>query len=249
MDEQRKTGLVNMEMPEKIRALLAKASNTPYEEEAASFFAKAQELMEKYAIDEESLWAGVHGAAEKPIVETMTFKGDSAQDKFALYTYIAKYNRCIAWKTRNPDGRTKTINMSVAGYPSDIVFISTLFTSMLLQMNVAMVMAMIDEGGDVSRTWKISFTQGYTYRLGQRMAEAYMARQTNSPGTELVLAREHKVKDFVTNDLGLSFTTSKAKRRNIDHDGYSSGRSAADKADLGMTSKLRGQRELHGKTT
>src|SRR3954469_24189165 len=43
-------------MFEKIRGLLRKAESTTFEQEANTFFAKAQELMLRYRIDEEALW-------------------------------------------------------------------------------------------------------------------------------------------------------------------------------------------------
>ena len=41
-----------------IRALLAKAEATEYPDEAEAFFAKASELISRWAIDEAMLWAG-----------------------------------------------------------------------------------------------------------------------------------------------------------------------------------------------
>lgn len=231
-----------MEMPEKIRALLAKASNTPYEEEAALFYEKAQQLMEKYAIDEEALWAGVHGASEKPIVETMTFKGDGASDKFSLITALALANRCQAWKEYSGD---RSYVVKIAGYPSDIAFIQLMFTSLSLQMTTAMVFAMI-EAGDVSRGWKINFMEGYTSRIAARLREAQRARQSanDSVGTGLVLAREKKVHDYLTKDLGMRFRNLSGPSRNRNPDAYNAGKNAANNADLNINPKLRKTPEL-----
>ena len=41
-----------------IRSLLAKAEATDYPEEAEAFFAKASELISRWAIDEAMIWAG-----------------------------------------------------------------------------------------------------------------------------------------------------------------------------------------------
>lgn len=231
-----------MELPEKIRALLAKAGNTPYEQEAATFYAKAQELMEKYAIDEEALWAGTEKAnTEKPIVETMTFKGDASYDKFRLFCTLAKYNRCQAWQD---DKWGKTYECKVVGYPSDIAFVNLLLTSILLQMNTALVFAMFEEGGTVSRTWKISFADGYVTRIQHRVREAHHARQDGKPGTDLVVAREQKVKAYVEQDMGMTFSPVNPPGRQKDRVAMSIGNEAANNADLGINRKLRKQREL-----
>jgi hypothetical protein len=235
-------GCLPVELPEKIRALLAKAGNTPYEQEAATFYAKAQELMEKYAIDEEALWAGTERAnTEKPIVEVLTFKGDGAYDKFRLYSTLAKYNRCQAWKD---DGIRNTYVTKVVGYPSDIAFISLMLTSLLLQMNTSMVFAMFDEDGNTTRSWKINFAEGYVDRIQVRIKEAHAARQGDGTSTDLVVAREQKVDDYIKNDLGMSFTSLRGPSRQYNPAAQSAGRNAANKADLGINAKLRKQREL-----
>lgn len=235
-----------MELMDRIRALLNQASNTPYEGEAATFFNKAQELMEKYAISEEALWAGTHGSREKPIVETMLIKGDGAYDKFTLITFIGKYNRCIVWKEYTGN-RSKQYSVRIAGYPSDIAFTQMLFASLTMQMTRAMVFSMVDlEDGAATRTWKISFQEGFVARVAHRLKQDAEARneQRDTPGTDLVLAREQNVRRYLEDELGLSFKPINKSQRRIDYDGYHRGRDAGAKADLDNRAKLGNQREL-----
>lgn len=233
-----------MDMLGKIRALLTQAENTPYEGEAAVFFSKAQDLMEKYAIDEESLWAGTHNVREKPIVEEMLIKGDGAADKFSLISTLGKHNRCIVWKDGNSPGRAYLTK--IAGYPSDIAFVQMLYASLTLQMTRAMVFSMVDARGDVTRTWKLSFQEGFVGRVCTRIRENAKERETqrDTPGTDLVLAREANVDAYVKNELGLRFQNLRKTQRNLDADGYHRGRDAGSNADLDDRAKLRRQPEL-----
>src|SRR5690606_31701227 len=48
-----------------IRALLAKAEATDFPEEAEAFFAKASELISRWAIDEALLWAGADASGRE----------------------------------------------------------------------------------------------------------------------------------------------------------------------------------------
>jgi len=52
---------------EKVRALIAKAERTDVEVEKLAFMAKAQELMQKYRIDEEALIASGDPTSATPI--------------------------------------------------------------------------------------------------------------------------------------------------------------------------------------
>lgn len=55
-------------MMERIRNLLAKAEATTFQEEAHAFTEKAQELMQKYAIDQAMLEASRPGHVSKPVM-------------------------------------------------------------------------------------------------------------------------------------------------------------------------------------
>lgn len=234
-------------MLQKIEALLRKAESTHFEEEAAAFYAKAQELMEKYAISEEALWKLDPSKSESPILETVHIKGDAAYDKFVLLSTLAQVNRCQAWKNNSGGRRDRSYDVRIAGYPSDIAFVTALYASLLLQLDLACVLAEVEEDYIESlRTWRISFTEAYCSRVSRRLLEQHKRRQEPSTGSskELVLAREKKVEDYVTNELGLVFHTLNFNRNSFDSRAYSKGQEAGDQADIGTTRLPNRRREL-----
>lgn len=232
-------------MLDKIEALLRKAESTTFEAEAATFYAKAQELMEKYAISEESLWQIDPSKAERPIFEHVTIKGDGTHNKFSLLTTIASCNRCVAWYDQgsSPQRRTRGTNtvpsrhhyeVTISGYPSDISFVLMLYTSLMLQMDLASVIAEVEEEEIESlRSWRMSFTEGFCDRVESRIQQQYLNRKGESKSTDLVLAREQKVKDFITSE-GIFFEDFSAPSRNsFDYGAYDAGSDAGSNADIG----------------
>jgi hypothetical protein len=231
-----------MEIEEKIEALLNKAGSTTFEEESALFYAKAQELMLKYAISEEQLWQSDPSKTQKPILEVLNLKGDNSEDRFKLLHVLAMSNRSKAW-LHNKDRREYIVH--IAGYPSDIAYIQSLYASLLQQMNLACVSAEFTAAWDNTltkggvRTWRVSFTEGYCERVRIRIWEAHKQTQTEQTSTDLVVQREAKVAEYIANDLGIQFSPRKALvRANKDHRGVAAGRSAAENAELSLKDKL-----------
>src|SRR5574339_993610 len=114
----------------KVRSLLKKAESTPFEEESAAFFAKAQELVIKYAIDEEALWRNDPSKREEIITADIEIKdrGTGSAMRQMLYQ-VATNSRCRMWY--RPGGNNSTI----AGFSSDVIFTEMLFSSIRKQMN------------------------------------------------------------------------------------------------------------------
>src|SRR3972149_3198261 len=232
-------------MLQKIEALLRKAESTPYEEEAALFCAKAQELMERYAISEEALWQLDPSKTEKPIIESVEIKGDASWEKFSLFSVLADCNRCKAWKDTGRDYRGRTYYVRIAGYPSDVAFVEAMYASLLLQMDLACVIAEVEENYVESlRTWRISFTEGFVARVERRLREKHKRRNPSTGGKELVLAREKKVDDFV-DAQGISFSPLSFNRNSYDEVAYEAGSKAGDSADIGNV-RLPGRRKELG---
>lgn len=229
-------------MLKKIEALLKKAQSTPYEEEAAAFYSKAQELMEKYAISEESLWQLDPSKTETPVMEIMTLKGDNTHDKFSMLTTIASCNRCECWHS---GGNSRwQYDITIAGYPSDITFVTMLFSSLLTQLDLACVISEVDmeEEVDSVRSWRISFTEGFCGRVQDRLLAQFRARKGTSKSTDLVLAREQKVKDYIGKQ-GISFAPFGGPNRvRYVEEAYDAGMRAGSSADIGNT-RLPGKRK------
>ncbi len=84
----------------RIRALLAKAESTTFEEEAHAFTAKAQELMTRHAIDVAMLGASAGSDAAISTEHRMIrIEQPYADPKISLLGAVARANRCRAIST------------------------------------------------------------------------------------------------------------------------------------------------------
>lgn len=120
----------------KIQGLLRKAEGTDNENEAEAFYAKAQDLMLRYAIDEARLrdLEGAQAAKAKPVKITVDFDWFYAQAKIRMISLIAKANRCKV--IINPMAQRldrKARQVYVIGYERDVENVQILFVSILLQ--------------------------------------------------------------------------------------------------------------------
>lgn len=222
----------------RVRGLLNKAENTPYEEEAATFLKSAQSLIAKYAIDQEALWKNDPSKREQVHTEDVTIKDKVAGSHYRrmVLHQIAINNNCRTWYTPGADRST------VAGFPSDTLFVVMLYTSIMTQMNFSMAhaLARYTAEGRSTRTFRKSFTAGYCDRIVSRLQEirraqqAELRQQVNAEGTstDLVLrSRAQKVDDWVDANIHLSAGTWRDSGRH-DSQARGAGHMAANTADL-----------------
>lgn len=126
---------------DKIAALLRKAESTTEPQEAEVFFAKAQELMAKYAIDEALLRAAGKDTTNDPIVmEEFVTVGIYRHALYMLDHYVALNNGCKTIEItgspwRSVDGKMfkETRVLKIVGCKSDIDRTRMLATSLKLQ--------------------------------------------------------------------------------------------------------------------
>lgn len=126
-------------MLERVRALLAKAASTEFEEEAEAFRAKADELMTKHAI---AAWQveqaqGRQDARPEPIVRNMSIDWFYSLDRdlggglWSVFLSVTQHTRCkVAWKYASASSRT----IPVIGMPADLDYADMLFTHLFMQM-------------------------------------------------------------------------------------------------------------------
>lgn len=222
----------------RIRGLLKKAESTPFEEEAAAFMAKAQELITRHSVDEELLWASDPSRRSK--VETIKIplknRMSGSYNKKMLLNTIARQNSCQCWYWMRED------QMEVAGYPNDLIFVEMLYSSINVQLNFALAKSLaLNEGTMNTRAYKRDFTAGFCDRVVSRLqkmkrdADEYI-RQNSEPGTDLVLAsRQEKVNNWVKENVpGLRMSSQQ------DRSTHSRARAAGDIA--GSTADISGGR-------
>lgn len=223
---------------EKIRGLLRKAEGTPYEEEAAVFYEKAQELIAKYAIDQEALWATDASLREEIHTEDITIKDKMAGAHYrrTILQRIANNNNCRVWYTSGTDTTT------VCGYPSDTLFVVMLYNSVMTHMNFRMADALARHTaeGRTTRTFRKSFTVGYSDRICERLNEmrraqlAVLRTQVDTSGktTDLVLRdRATKVNEWVDENMQLTARKFRDSGKS-DHTAMGAGYLAGNTADL-----------------
>jgi hypothetical protein len=208
----------------KVRALLAKAESTTFQAEAEACTAKAQELMERYAIDEAML-AGDRPRSGKATSMRVRIDAPYARPKVVLLSAVARNNRC------------RTVYDSAYGFctafgvASDLWAVDLLFTSLLVQAAVAM-----QQEEERSRSFRHAFLLAFAYRIGERMREAAAnvtsAATATSGGAFLpvLAAREDAAvaaRDEAFPQLGRPMQVSMSN-----HWGASAGRQAANRASI-----------------
>lgn len=217
----------------KVRQLLLKAEGTPFEEEAAAFMAKAQELMTRYAIDEETLWSSDPSRRTKieEAVVIIEDRSSGAYNKRMLLFTIACNNSCRLWLTKG------TGKNHIAGFPNDVLFVEMLYVSIGVQLNFAMAnaMARMDVTGN-SRSFRRDFIAGFAERVIDRLEEAKLnadrALQGDGTSTELVLRdRRHKVDEWVSDHVP-GLRPSNLSDRSQYNSARAAGSIAAETADI-----------------
>lgn len=212
----------------KVRALLAKAESTTFDEEAEALSAKAQELIARHAIDLALLAADV----DVPGGRRLYLDAPYTKPKFILLAGIAEANNCrTAWNTRRSTA-------TLIGHQSDMQLTEMLFTSLLLQGTGAVVGAgpQRDWAGRAStRSWRNAFWYGFAYRIGERLRQASATARSEAveaAGEDLlpVLAARTSAVDQAFEDAFPSLGNLDISLSNAQ--GLDAGRSFADRAEL-----------------
>jgi hypothetical protein len=215
----------------RVRALLAKAESTTFEEEAEAFIAKAQELVARYAIDE-ALLHTVDDIGE-PSVRRILLDDPYADGKAALLGEVADANRCrvvhspaLGWVT-------------AFGYDHDLDALELLGMSLLTQATTVMLRHGSQRdltGRSRTRAFRRAFLYGFAHRIGERLrraTEEQVAATADDAGrlVPVLAARDDRLRAAQTAAFPkvVSRTTSVS-----DATGWHAGQVAADQADLAM---------------
>jgi hypothetical protein len=168
-----------------IRGLLAKAEATDYPEEAEAFFAKASELISRWAIDEAMIWAARReGAREQPDELQIVVHSPYLAQKAVLLGTVATAHGCRAVRLVAGSGSRSEV-ISVVGFPSELRWVETLATSLLVQLTSAML-AGSPRGVSASESasWRRSFIIGFAEEVGARLtADRETAASERAPDT------------------------------------------------------------------
>jgi hypothetical protein len=252
---------IKADMADKVRKLLAQAEDpgaTP--EEAATFTAKAQQLMTKYSIDLAMVVDGRR--AEEVVVKTWRVNGPYSSHKLDMAFAASRANDCRAIYARLGGGAHQ---ISLVGFPHDIDWVRTLFASLELQLGLALAQAMSTRPEHVhGRTFAVGFVKGFADEIGTRLAQARhqavadakageagptgpgpaRSERAGSPGSvALVLAAKDK---RVDDEFKVNFPHVRTLHRYVrlsSWSGYQPGRDAGSRAQLARGS-VSGRRRL-----
>ncbi|WP_374457319.1 DUF2786 domain-containing protein [Nocardioides sp.] len=209
-----------------VRALLAKAESTDFEHEAEALYAKAQELITRYALgrlldtDEASV------DERSPCVRRIWLDAPYVAAKASLVAAVASANRCrTAFAQRHGF-------IVVVGAVGDLDAVELLVTSLLVQADVAMARhGSRNAVGGVSRTrsFRQSFLTAYASRIGERLREASDATARTGGHLPVLRSQEERVAEefdrLVPHTRGRAASVSNGE-------GWRAGRVAADLAQL-----------------
>jgi hypothetical protein len=224
----------NDPMLDRIRALLAQAESTTFDAEAEAFTAKAQELMTRHAIDAAMVSASAH-RSEQPETIRLPIDDPYCDPKSLLLQFVAESSRCRAVFHR------RFALSSVVGFADDLTATQMLFTSLLVQAQVAMQYAASSAPPGArarSRSFRTAFLTAYAHRVAERLAEinAYVVADVEAEtGRSIlpVLAARSSLIDSAIDEMFGPLRNS-AVRRSHDAAGWASGRMAADRARLNV---------------
>jgi hypothetical protein len=220
-------GAVDQKVLARVRALLAKAESTEFDEEAEALSAKAQELMTRYSIERIVVEASedhVDPATARRIWLDTPYAGAKA----LLVHAVARANRCAGVWTEHLGF------MTVVGDERDLAATEILVTSLLVQATRAMLHSShLDPSRQ--RSFRQSFLVAYAHRVGERLDHAReevtddVQRSTGADLVPVLAAHDERV-DATREQL---FPKTRAMKVSVSNGhGYHAGRAAADLAVL-----------------
>jgi len=150
----------------KVRALLAKAESTHFDEEAEALSAKAQELITRYSLDR-LLRDHASSGHDPQHVRRLWLDAPYTRAKANLVHVVAEANRCRAAFAKGHDFSV------VVGSPHDLEAVELLVTSLLVQADAAMLRHARRAGGPSrTRSFRQSFLLAFAERIGERLRRA-----------------------------------------------------------------------------
>jgi Protein of unknown function (DUF2786) len=221
----------------RVRALLAKAESTEFDEEAEALSAKAQSLMRQHSIDR-TLAEVFDDQAPIPAARRLWLDSPYAAAKAMLVAEVAEANRCRYAIT------DELGFVTVMGFETDLDVVELLATSLLLQASRAMRSTgsqVTRSGTSRTRSFRQSFLVAYGNRIGERLRAA--AEQTEAAndarhdgGLLPVLAARDKT---VHEAFAAAFPHLRDRSVRISNAaGWAAGRAAADVARLEIRQSL-----------
>lgn len=238
-----------------VAKLLAKAERAGTEAEAATFYAKAEQLMIKWSIDAEML--RVARDVSDPSGATKIGRKEIIFNKSKIWKNHANLLWAISGES---DVKAVLFDTKVKGYKPRMVLIGTesdldmvefLYTSMLIQCSRErnrLVPPETKDNESLRGPWFRSFIDSYACRIADRLRETKRTVETAAAeeyGSSLLPVLANK-RSLVEQEMAKQFPNvkpAKASRSRTSAEGAARGREAADRADIGQK-RVGGRKEL-----
>jgi hypothetical protein len=209
----------------RVRALLAKAESTSFPEEAEALSGKAQELMNRYALERAMLDADLPAQATS---RRMWLDKSYFKEKSQLVHVVsgAFRSRAVAYDSVG--------FVALVGDEVDLESVELLSTSLLVQATRAMVAVggQASKGSEArSRPFRKSFLVAFASRIGERLAAVPEPADVVDERLLPVLADRKKAVDTLFEEMFTRTRTTRVTVRSAA--GWGAGRAAADVADIG----------------
>jgi uncharacterized protein with PIN domain len=220
-----------------VRALLAKAESTEYDEEAEALSAKAQELISRYALTRLLHRSEEAASDSSPVARRLWIDPPYIVAKAHLVDAVASANRC---RTVLSEGLGFS---TVVGEAIDIDSVELLVTSLLVQASTAMQRygRQIDHRGTSrTRSFRQSFLTAHASRIAERLQAANVHATEETGHVDVLLPVLRQQAQHVEDAYRTLFPDLVVKETTISNgQGWAAGRAAADLALL----------DPHGKVT
>jgi hypothetical protein len=221
----------------RVRALLAKAESTAFPEEAEALSAKAQDLMNRYAL-EQAVVEGEDAQQRSVLTVRLWLDPPYVKAKTLLVQAVATANRCQSVAFSGTD------MVTIVGHESDLDVVQILVTSLLVQAGRAMAKegrTTTSGGRSRSRSFRQSFLVAYAARIGERLRETSEGTTDEVADDRLlpVLAARASAVDDAVGELFGDLSTKAISA--YDRAGQTAGRAAADSASLTLERHRIGQ--------
>ena len=217
-----------------VRALLAKAESTEFDEEAEALSAKAQELISRYALGRLLDQSHHAGSGADLRVRRIWLDAPYVRAKASLVNEVASANRCQA-------ACTESMGFCVVvGAAADIDAVELLVTSLLVQANAAMLRhgRRFDESGvPRTRSFRQSFLMAYATGIGRRLRSATDSVAAEDDGRLLPVLRDHETRVSDAFEAMVPHTVRRTTRI-TNGEGWAAGLAAADLALLDVNGKI-----------
>lgn len=213
----------------RVRALLAKAESTSFPEEAEALSGKAQELMNRHALERAMLDADLPALATS---RRMWLDKSYFKEKSQLVHVVSRAfrSRAVAYDHFG--------FVALVGDEVDLESVELLSTSLLVQATRAMVAVggSAGKGSEArSRPFRKAFLVSYATRIGERLEALEDVPEVADERLLPVLADRKQAVDTLFDQMFTQTRTSRVTVRSAA--GWGAGRAAANVADIGTGRK------------